>query len=106
MTFNTVRDAKRKVRGQSTDQTRSDHPRDDQGAQQHVSRRSNRWRSSWRRVFGLDLVLLHAPSVWDFREEIILQGPLADVIPVACQSHRTSWSLVLPVTWDHPDCQS
>ncbi len=33
------------------------------------------------RVFGLDLVLLHAPSVWDFREEVILQGPLADVIP-------------------------
>jgi B12-binding domain/radical SAM domain protein len=32
-------------------------------------------------VFGLDLVLLHAPSVWDFREEVILQGPLADVIP-------------------------
>jgi len=34
-----------------------------------------------RRVFGLDLVLLHAPSVWDFRHEVILQGPLADVIP-------------------------
>ncbi len=38
-------------------------------------------RSSSGRVFGLDLVLLHAPSVWDFREEVILQGPLADVIP-------------------------
>ncbi|MCU1593535.1 MAG: B12-binding domain/radical domain protein Ta0216 family [Frankiales bacterium] len=38
-------------------------------------------RSRWQRVFGLDLVLLHAPSVWDFREEIIVQGPLADVIP-------------------------
>jgi len=34
-----------------------------------------------RRVFGLDLVLLHAPEVWDFRKEVILQGPLADVIP-------------------------
>jgi B12-binding domain/radical SAM domain protein len=33
------------------------------------------------RVFGLDLVLLHAPSVWDFRDEVIVQGPLADVIP-------------------------
>lgn len=38
-------------------------------------------REAWRRVFGLDLVLLHAPSVWDFREETIVQGPLADVIP-------------------------
>jgi hypothetical protein len=36
-------------------------------------------------VFGLDLVLLHAPSVWDFREEVILQGPLADVIPSTTQ---------------------
>ncbi|MEO6957646.1 MAG: cobalamin-dependent protein, partial [Antricoccus sp.] len=26
-------------------------------------------------------MLLHAPSVWDFREEVIVQGPLADVIP-------------------------
>jgi radical SAM superfamily enzyme YgiQ (UPF0313 family) len=33
------------------------------------------------RVFGIDLVLLHAPSVWDFRDEVIVQGPLADVIP-------------------------
>ena len=40
-----------------------------------------RSRAPWRRVFGLDLVLLHAPSVWDFRKEVILQGPLADVIP-------------------------
>ncbi len=38
-----------------------------------------------RRVFGLDLVLLHAPSVWDFREEVILEGPLADVIPSTIQ---------------------
>lgn len=27
------------------------------------------------------MVLLHAPSVWDFREEVIVAGPLADVIP-------------------------
>jgi B12-binding domain/radical SAM domain protein len=38
-------------------------------------------RAARDRVFGLDLVLLHAPSVWDFREEVIVQGPLADVIP-------------------------
>ena len=38
-------------------------------------------RDAPRRVFGLDLVLPHAPSVWDFREEVIVQGPLADVIP-------------------------
>jgi B12-binding domain/radical SAM domain protein len=42
-------------------------------------------RSALTRVFGLDLVLLHAPSVWDFREEVILQGPLADVIPSTTQ---------------------
>jgi B12-binding domain/radical SAM domain protein len=41
----------------------------------------SRSRTPWQRVFGLDLVLLHAPSVWDFRNEVILQGPLADVIP-------------------------
>jgi B12-binding domain/radical SAM domain protein len=38
-----------------------------------------------QRVFGLDLALLHAPSVWDFREEVILEGPLADVIPSTTQ---------------------
>lgn len=38
------------------------------------------------RLFGLDLVRLHAPSVWDSREEVILQGPLADVIPSTAQS--------------------
>ena len=32
-------------------------------------------------VFGLDLVLLHAPSVYDFRDQVILQGPVADVVP-------------------------
>lgn len=32
-------------------------------------------------MFGLDLVLLHAPSVWDFRDETIVQGRLTDVIP-------------------------
>lgn len=40
-----------------------------------------RVRSSLGRVFSLDMVLLHAPSVWDFRNEVIIQGPLADVIP-------------------------
>jgi hypothetical protein len=46
-----------------------------------VTSRPNRSRTPWQRVFGLDLVLLHAPSVWDFRNEVILQGPIADVIP-------------------------
>jgi B12-binding domain/radical SAM domain protein len=53
----------------------------------HVGRASagESARSAFSRVFGLDLILLHAPSVWDFREEIILQGPLADVIPSTTQ---------------------
>ncbi|HZD22937.1 MAG TPA: TIGR04190 family B12-binding domain/radical SAM domain protein [Acidimicrobiia bacterium] len=34
-----------------------------------------------RAVFGLDLVLVHAPSVFDFRDQVILQGPVADVVP-------------------------
>ncbi|HZL07132.1 MAG TPA: cobalamin-dependent protein [Coriobacteriia bacterium] len=42
-------------------------------------------RNALGRAFGLDLVLLHAPSVWDFREEVIVQGPLADVIPSTTQ---------------------
>ena len=29
----------------------------------------------------LDLVLLHAPSVYDFRQKAILYGPVADLIP-------------------------
>ena len=44
-----------------------------------------RARAAASRVFGLDLILLHAPSVWDFRDEVILQGPLADVIPSTTQ---------------------
>jgi B12-binding domain/radical SAM domain protein len=50
----------------------------------HGARRDGAWtrvRRAAGRVFGLDLVLLHAPSVWDFRNEVIVQGPLADVIP-------------------------
>ncbi len=34
-----------------------------------------------RNPFALDLILLHAPSVFDFRERAMLQGPVADVIP-------------------------
>lgn len=34
-----------------------------------------------RDVFHTDLVLLHAPSVYNFREETIMQGPLADAVP-------------------------
>jgi hypothetical protein len=32
------------------------------------------------RVVGLDLILLHAPYVTGFRQEVILQGPLADAM--------------------------
>ncbi|RLC56834.1 MAG: TIGR04190 family B12-binding domain/radical SAM domain protein, partial [Chloroflexota bacterium] len=28
-----------------------------------------------------DLVLLHAPSVYDFRKESILYGPVSDLVP-------------------------
>jgi B12-binding domain/radical SAM domain protein len=34
-----------------------------------------------RNPFSLDLILLHAPSVFDFRERALLRGPVADVIP-------------------------
>jgi B12-binding domain/radical SAM domain protein len=34
-----------------------------------------------RNPFSQDLILLHAPSVFDFRERAMLQGPVADVIP-------------------------
>src|SRR5208283_4433467 len=34
-----------------------------------------------RDVFHTDLTLLHAPSVYDFREETIIQGPVADAVP-------------------------
>jgi B12-binding domain/radical SAM domain protein len=57
-------------------------PTSDVGFRQGRLRRSlSRVRDRTGRVFGSDLILLHAPSVWDFREEVILQGPLADVIP-------------------------
>ncbi len=32
-------------------------------------------------VFRTDLVLLHAPSVYDFRTEAVLRGPVSDVVP-------------------------
>lgn len=48
------------------------------GRSRPVGHRSQR--GGFRRIFALDLVLLHAPSVWDFRQEVILQGPL-DVVP-------------------------
>jgi B12-binding domain/radical SAM domain protein len=34
-----------------------------------------------RSVFGVDLALLHAPSVFDFRRREALLGPVADVVP-------------------------
>ncbi|HVB09404.1 MAG TPA: TIGR04190 family B12-binding domain/radical SAM domain protein [Bacillota bacterium] len=32
-------------------------------------------------VFRTDLTLLHAPSVYDFRTETVLRGPVSDVVP-------------------------
>ena len=32
-------------------------------------------------VLRTDLVLIHPPSVYDFRQETILQGPIADAVP-------------------------
>ncbi len=34
-----------------------------------------------RAAFATDLVLLHAPSIFDFRSQSLLQGPFADVVP-------------------------
>nr|MBP6514853.1 cobalamin-dependent protein [Steroidobacteraceae bacterium] len=37
---------------------------------------------SWaRREESIDLLLLHAPSVYDFRERSILYGPVSDMVP-------------------------
>jgi len=36
---------------------------------------------SWSQLPGPDLVLLHAPSVYDFRERFAMYGPISDVIP-------------------------
>jgi B12-binding domain/radical SAM domain protein len=36
---------------------------------------------SARDVFGTDLALLHAPSVYDFRTSVIMHGPIADAVP-------------------------
>jgi len=32
-------------------------------------------------VFRTDLVLLHAPSVYDFRKRVVMHGPIADAVP-------------------------
>jgi hypothetical protein len=34
-----------------------------------------------RDVFETDLVLLHAPSVYDFRSRLLMHGPIADAVP-------------------------
>jgi B12-binding domain/radical SAM domain protein len=34
-----------------------------------------------KNVFRTDLVLVHPPSVYDFRKQTILQGPIADAVP-------------------------
>lgn len=43
---------------------------------------------------ALDLVLLHAPSVYDFRQEMILYGPLADyaALPYALEQYPPSYT--------------
>ena len=38
---------------------------------------------SVRDVFGTDLALLYAPSVYDFRTSVIMHGPVADAVPSA-----------------------
>ena len=39
------------------------------------------WTLGLNDIFRTDLVLLHAPSVYDFRSETIIQGPIADAVP-------------------------
>lgn len=46
-----------------------------------TNRTSHTHRGAWRRLFGRDLVLLHPPSVYDFRTSGIMFGPISDVIP-------------------------
>lgn len=36
---------------------------------------------AWVRMSRVDLVLLHAPSVYDFRERSIMFGPVSDMVP-------------------------
>jgi B12-binding domain/radical SAM domain protein len=36
---------------------------------------------SFSDVFKTDLVLLHAPSVYDFRTRVVMHGPIADAVP-------------------------
>jgi hypothetical protein len=36
---------------------------------------------SFSDVFKTDLVLLHAPSVYDFRKRVVMHGPIADAVP-------------------------
>ena len=50
----------------------------------HSAREPSDWpkaRRGLRSVFGVDLALLHAPAVFDFREHPAVLGPLADVVP-------------------------
>lgn len=36
---------------------------------------------SVRDIFRTDIVLLHAPSVYDFRVQPVMHGPIADAVP-------------------------
>ena len=46
-----------------------------------ASLRPRALRPGLRAAFGTDLVLLHAPSIFDFRVQSTLEGPFADVVP-------------------------
>ncbi|HTR21673.1 MAG TPA: TIGR04190 family B12-binding domain/radical SAM domain protein [Gemmatimonadales bacterium] len=45
------------------------------------SRRPESFKAGLSRLFGRDLILLHPPSVYDFRKRGIMFGPISDVIP-------------------------
>jgi hypothetical protein len=48
------------------------------------------WRTSMSLgdVFRTDLVLLHAPSVYDFRKRVVMHGPIADAVPATNEPPR------------------
>lgn len=61
--------------------------RADGSRRRRLQRRLKCARGRSGRVFGTDLLLLHAPLVWDFREEVILQSrDLADLAGLVRQT--------------------
>ncbi|MBO0824945.1 MAG: TIGR04190 family B12-binding domain/radical SAM domain protein, partial [Actinobacteria bacterium] len=53
----------------------------DQGPLHRVSAQTDDHTVGLKDVFRTDLVLLHAPSVYDFRTEVVMHGPIADAVP-------------------------